>query len=100
MQLRTNTLNLKHIRPDEEQIELTCANDDVQTLYITVFDFTKQLYSLLADPELNQMNNFTVDPKQPFKKYVPLNGKLGEVHLGSWYKMAWEHMKRNTKKFS
>ena len=96
----TNTLNLSHIRPTQKSIELTGANDLTQTLHITVFDFTKQLYSLLADPMLNQMNNLTINPKQPFEQYDPPNGKLGEVHSGSWYQRHGSRWNKILKRIS
>jgi hypothetical protein len=63
-----------------------------------VFDFVSQLYSLLSDPFLNQLENLVFTPGDPFGKYQSPGGILGEMMSGEWYHNAWEHMTRVTNK--
>jgi hypothetical protein len=86
-----NWLGLEHLRPEELIVDLPGAHG-INSIRVTVFDFVTQVMSLLSDNELNQAENLVVNPDDPFARYVPSDGKLGECITGSWYNHAWDHM--------
>ena len=87
----TKWLGMEHMQPQEVTVTLP-GKIPGQTIKVTTFDFISQFHSLLSDPELQQLSNLTVNPDNPFSKYRPPDGLLGECLSGSWYQSAWEHM--------
>ena len=95
-----NYSNLKPIRLFSKQVILpgcidyptdTSINNDV--CYI----FTHMLIFFLQDKNINKKENLIVNQNNYFPKYVPNNGKPGEVSLGgSWYEQAYITMVKNT----
>ena len=74
-------------------------NDGLQDeMPVTAFEFVPLFHSLLSDPNLNNQNSLSVNPDDPFAKYLPPDNRLGEVHSGTWYQNAWEHMSKTTDK--
>ena len=58
---------------------------------VTVFDFKKQLVSLLDDPFLfGNIDHLDVNPSDPFSKYKAHNKVLSTVNSGMRYKLAYE----------
>ena len=90
------TFGLDEYRPTIHRIELPCpsfSHLDYVAAEVVTFDFTKLLHSLLSDPELNNLDNLTVDPSNPFAEY-PTHRRnhttnqmetipLGEVHTAA-----------------
>jgi hypothetical protein len=89
-------LNMKNLRPIEKEVDLPGAvSGTTHRIKVTTFDFKSQVHSLLSDPVLNKAENLVFNADNPFGKYVPPDGKLGECISGSWYNAAWEHMVNN-----
>ena len=58
---------------------------------VTVFDFKKQLLSLLNDPFLfGNIDNLDVNRSDPFAKYKTHNSVLSTVNSGTRYKLAYK----------
>ena len=91
-------LNTDHLLPIEKVVCLPEVDGSVTDFRVTTFDFTAQLHSLLQDPSINQIGNFTVDSNNPFSFHTPPDNLLGEVHSGSWCESAWNHMVTQTQK--
>ena len=103
------TFGLDEYRPTIHRIELPCpsfSHLDYVAAGVVTFDFTKLLHSLLSDPELNNIDNLTVDPSNPFAEY-PTHRRnhttnqmetipLGEVHTGAWYHRTWRKMQKRS----
>jgi hypothetical protein len=88
-------LGMGHLRPEEVVVDLPGAHG-IEQINVTVFDFVKQVTSLLADSELNCGSNLVINSDNPFARYTPPDGKLGECISGSWYNHAWDHMETMT----
>ena len=62
-----------------------------QVVDVTLFDFKKQLVSLLNDPFLfGNMDHLDVNRSDPFSKYKTHNRVLSTVNSGMRYKLAYE----------
>ena len=85
-------LNMEHIRPIEQKIELPSKHEGKHEINVTTFQFKNQVHSLLSDPILNRPENLVINKENPFSKYEPPDGLLGECLSGSWYRNAWAHM--------
>jgi hypothetical protein len=60
-------------------------------MVVEVTRFVDGLHSLLSHPDLTgSLENLDVNPVDPFGKYVSPDGLLGPVHLGMWYKKAYQ----------
>jgi hypothetical protein len=62
---------------------------------VITFDFTAQLLSLFQDSRLNQIENLVVSDEDPFSKYMPPDGLLGEVNSGDHYQIAYAELVNN-----
>ncbi len=75
-----------------QQIPTTLPGPMIQVVQTTCFNFTQQLYSLVADRALfGQLHNLDVNINDPFGKYVPTNGLLSTTNSGQWYNQAYHH---------
>ena len=88
-------VGMDHMRPNVVSIKLPGKRTD-DVISVTTFDFVSQFHSLLSDPELNVAANLVVNPIDPFARYTPPDGRLGECLSGSWYRRAWRHMVKST----
>jgi len=71
---------------------------DTSVHQVVCCNFTSMLISLLQDKNINKMDNLVVNKKGPSSKYISENGKLGEVHSGSWYEQAYKTMVKDISK--
>ena len=87
-------------QPYEQLVHLPSKDGSSDVSSVIVFDFVAQLFSLLSDPCVNTIENLVFHPNDPFGKYVPPDGRLGEMMSGEWYANAWDHMEASgTKDF-
>jgi hypothetical protein len=57
------------------------------------------LYSLLSDPDfVSDLNNFDVNPANPFGKYKSEGNYLSTVNLGAWYQQAYKNLVKDPAK--
>ena len=103
------TFRLQEYRPTINHLRLPCpafSHLDYVVAEVVTFDFTKLLHSLLSDPELNTIENLTVDPSNPFAEY-PTHRRnhttnqmetipLSEVHTAAWYHRTWRKMQKRS----
>jgi Plavaka transposase len=87
-------MGMQNQRPEEATVKLPSKHGE-DTIEVTRFDFITQFRSLLSDPVLNRAENLVVQPDDPFQRYVPPNGRLGECLSGSWYNHAWNEMEKD-----
>ena len=92
------TLCMSSQFPTTTSVTLPLNDNKEDSMMVTTFEFVPLLHSLLADPNLTKASSLSVNPDNPFAKYSPPNGLLGEVHSGLWYHNAWNHMTTNTNK--
>ncbi len=62
---------------------------DKMEIDVVVFDIPKMLMSLFNDNELNKYENLVVNSVDQFSKYIPADGRIGEVNSGKWYNVAY-----------
>jgi Plavaka transposase len=86
------SLEAQHYQPYVIQVDLPGAQDCTDVIDVVVFDFVAQLFALLSDPRTNQLEFLVTNPNDPFAKYTPPDGILGEMMSGEWYSNAWDHM--------
>lgn len=87
--------NLGSIRPRVEMVKLAVDNLEIP---VVCCPFVSMMLSLLNDPELNQLENLVINQSDPFGKYVPPDGRLGEVNSGAMYQLAYETMCKDPSK--
>jgi hypothetical protein len=64
-----------------------------ETIYVTCFNFTSMLRSLLTDEKLfGDLTNLDVNKNNPFAKYNSRNKKISCSNGASWYKHAWSKL--------
>ena len=68
----------------------TLPGDELPVVTPT-FDFLAMLFSLFNDKELNQLDNLCVNKNNPFGRYVPEDGLLGEMNSGEVYNTAYDN---------
>jgi hypothetical protein len=88
-------MDMENHRPEEISVNLPGFKDTIDTIQVTRFDFMTQVKSLLDDPVLNRDENLVINPIDPFQKYYPPDGRLGECLSGSWYNHAWDEMEKD-----
>jgi hypothetical protein len=88
-------VGMEHMHPTEVIVPLPGIRPG-DTVPVTTFDFVSQLHSLLSDKELNNTENLVINKDNPFTRYIPPDGRLGECLSGSWYNHAWDHMEQST----
>jgi hypothetical protein len=88
-------VGMEHMHPSIVEISLPGLGAE-DTIEVTTFDFISQFHSLLSDQELNVPANLVVNQHDPFTRYIPPDGRLGECLSGSWYNNAWEHIMEAT----
>ena len=65
----------------------------IPKLFVTVFDFKKQLLSLVNDPFLfNDIENLDVNAENVFGRYKASNNILSTVNSGHRYQLAYQSM--------
>ena len=75
-----------------QQIPTTLPGPVIQVVQTTCFNFSQQLYNLVADRALfGTLHNLDVNFNDPFGKYVPSNGLLSTTNSGQWYNQAYHH---------
>ncbi len=75
-----------------QQIPTTLPGPVFQEVQTTCFNFSQQLYNLVADRALfGTLHNLDVNINDPFGKYVPTNGLLSTTNSGQWYNQAYHH---------
>ena len=79
----------QHLRPVKRNVLLRFDNHPIP---VVTFNFTAQLLSLFQDKTLNQMENLVVNATDPFRRYTPPTGRLGEINSGEHYAIAYENM--------
>ena len=79
----------QHLRPIKRTITLRFDNHSIA---VVTFNFTAQLLSLFQDLSLNRMENLVVNRTDPFRRYDPPSGHLGEINSGENYAIAYENM--------
>ena len=68
-----------------QQIPTTLPGPVFQEVQTTYFNFSQQLYNLVADRALfGTLHNLDVNINDPFGKYVPTNGLLSTTNSGQW----------------
>lgn len=87
--------NLDFLCPSVKTVSLPPDN---LMLEVTCYSFSNVLLSLVNNKELNQLSNLVVNPSDPFSKYVPPTGKLGEVNGAHWYLEAYKHSVKDVSK--
>lgn len=94
--------NLKALRPQPKLVHLPSNKDknhmETTPVNVVCCKFTSMLFSLLQDNNLNKIENLVVNKKDYFSKFVPTNGRLGEVNSGTWYNNTYETMVKDTSK--
>jgi hypothetical protein len=96
LQIITKWVGMEHMTPKVVEVPLPGVRPD-DFVPVTTFDFVSQLHSLLLDTELNcPANLVTINPNNPFSRYIPPDGCLKEALSGSWYNNAWDHMELHT----
>ena len=88
-------VGMAHLKPKVVSVPLPGARP-TDTIPVTTFDFVSQFHSLLSDKTLNQPCNLVINSDDPFTRYIPPDGRLGESLSGTWYADAWEHMTTST----
>ena len=64
-----------------QQIPTTLPGPVIQVVQTTCFNFSQQLYNLVADRALfGKLHNLDVNMNDPFGKYVPTNGLLSTTN--------------------
>jgi hypothetical protein len=82
--------NSHQMLPSLKTIDLLEPLPDADTLDVICYDFVPQILSLLQDKELMSANNLVLDPINPFAKFVPQDGRLGEALSGSVYSKLYD----------
>ena len=83
---------LQATKPKEVEILLE-TNSNPQPIKVTLFDFEKQLLSLLNDKELfGNINNLDINPDNPFGSYKAPGNVLSTVNSGMCYQQAYKTM--------
>ena len=68
------------------KLSLLETNRNAEQMNVTVFNFEKQLMSLLQDKSLfGNIQNLDVNPDNPFGKYKAKNNYLSTVNSGNRY---------------
>jgi Plavaka transposase len=88
-------VGMEHMHPSVVEVQLPGLRA-TDTISVTTFDFTSQFHSLPSDKELNIPGNLGINQQDPFTRYMPPDGRLGECLSGSWDNNAWDHMEANT----
>ena len=88
-------VGLDHLKPITVNVPLPGERAD-DKVPVTTFDFVGQVLSLLSDRELNTLDKLVVNRDDPFTRYEPPDGRVGESLSGSWYRNAWTHMEEST----
>ena len=66
-------------------------NEYRDTARVVTWNAFDQVRSLLGNTLIfGNMNHLVVNRDDPFTKYMPEDGRLGEVMSGEWYDRAWE----------
>lgn len=89
IQQLTKMAHMEGIRPYTETVTLFKDNLEIP---VVCFDFIEMFLSLLNDPELNQLENFVINPEDPFGKYKSPDGRLDEINSGAFYEKAYQTM--------
>ena len=80
----------QHLRPIKRNVTLRFDNHPIT---VVTFNFTAQLLSLFQDLSLNRMENLVVNQTDPFRRYDPPSGHLGEINSSEHYAIiAYENM--------
>ena len=95
LQTISRWVGMEHMQPSETTVSLPGVRP-LDTIPVATFDFISQFHSLLSDKKLNSPSNLVVNSLDPFSRYVPPDGRLGECLSGSWYENAWRHMEQHT----
>ena len=95
LQTISRWVGMEHMQPSETTVSLPGVRP-LDTIPVATFDFISQFHSLLSDKTLNSPSNLVVNSLDPFSRYVPPDGRLGECLSGSWYENAWRHMEQHT----
>ena len=83
---------LQATKPKEVKILLETL-EEPQPTNVILFDFKKQLLSLLNDKELlGDINNLDINPDNPFGRYKALDNVLSTVNSGMQYQEAYKTM--------
>ena len=90
--------HMKYNSPYQVKTLLPTANQP-QVVDVTVFDFKKQLLSLIHDDFLfGQTSNLDINLEDPFGKYRSNNWILSVTNSGHRYQLAYQTMIKNPKK--
>jgi hypothetical protein len=66
-------------------VKLVLSGPAMQAIQVTQFNFTKRLHALLSDSALvvGNLDNFDVNPTNPFATYAPPSGRLSTIMVQS-----------------
>ena len=84
------SLNIHQCKPVVKKIVLPYSNNT--EVDVVTFDFTEMITTLLTDDYLiSDIDNFDVDPLNPFGKYKNIQNILSVVNSGTWYNNAYKY---------
>ena len=92
-----NCLNLNPCIP--KSVNLCLPYSDGLEIDVVTFDFENMVTSLLTDIHLvSDINNFDINPINPFDKYKNNSNLLSVVNSGTWYRNAYNECIRDPEK--